>query len=251
MPVKIAKLFKNSWFQSQLEITRLLYIYLATSPDLNSVGVFSPNLEVACLELNCPMDILRHATQRLVDKKYIYVKKFDDIVYFIIPAHFNSLPKSEATITKVNKELKSLPEGLVKFLEEKGITVNSKVKVLEKPSVEEVVKYGLSFGYLINGKDFIDYYEEQSKRYGKKGIWVDSRGKQVRDWKAKLRKIWFKDENKIKTCSDAPKGYESFHVIKEGTVITPEGWRGGKPYHKSISIDILLKREYEQLKRDS
>ena len=38
---------------------------------------------------------------------------------------------------------------------------------------------------------------EQAAKFGKKGVWVDGRGKQVNDWKGKLRKVWFKDERKI------------------------------------------------------
>lgn len=247
MPVKISKLWKDVWFQNQSEITKLLYIYLSTSPDLNSVGVFSPNLEVVCLEVGCQMDDLRQATKKLVDKKYIYVKKFEDTVYFVVPAHFSSVPKSESSVARVQKALSTLPKGLVSFLGSIGITTNSKVKTLIKPTAKEVTEYCISHGHLIKGEDFVNFYEEQSERYGKKGVWVDSRGTQVRDWKAKARRNWFKDENKIKVFKDAPKGFEVFYILVDDKPITPDGWRNGKPWSKSVAVDIELKKEYKKM----
>lgn len=252
MSVKISKLFGDSWFQDQSPITKLLYIYLATNPNLNTVGVLSPNLEVACLEVGCQMDDLRQATRKLVEKRYVYVKEFEGTVYFVIPAHFSSLPKSESSVMKVQKILESLPEDLVLFLKSIGITVNSKVREFKKPTPEEVSQYCLQQGYLVNGKDFVEYYEQQADRYGKKGVWVDNRGKEVKDWKGKVRRVWCREENKLQKQTDAPKGFETFFVVDDsGSILQPDGWRKGLPYHKSLSIDLLLKREYEKRKTDS
>jgi hypothetical protein len=245
MAVKISKLFGDTWFQAQSPITKLLYIYLISNPNLNTVGVLSPNLQVVGLETGFTLDELREATKVLVQKKYLYVEKFDDVVYFIIPSHFSSIPKSESSVMKVQKVLQSLPEGLVTFLKSVGITINSKVREFVKPTPEQVTEYCLSLGYVINGKDFVSYYEGQSDRYGKKGIWVDTRGTQVRDWKAKARRVWCKEENKLKVFKDAPKGFETFFVLGDSDEVQqPDGWRNGKPFHKSIGIDIALKKEY-------
>lgn len=251
MSAKVDKLWKDSWFQTQSSVTKLLYLYLVTNPNLNTVGVFSPNLQVVCIEVGCSLDELRESVKILMDKKLIYVKSYDKVVYFIVPVHFSAIPKAESSVAKVQKVLKTLPEPLVIFLESIGITVNSKVKVLVKPTSQEVTEYGLSLGHLISGDTFIDYYEQQSERYGKKGLWVDGRGTEVRDWKAKLRKIWLKDENKIKGFDDAPKGYEYFHLIENGVPIMPDGWRSGKPWSKNLTTDIMLKREYERRKTSS
>lgn len=251
MSVNISRLWKDTWFQNQHNLTKLLYVYLATNPSISILGVFSLNLDVACIELGCSKDSLRSSAMALVQRKLIYVKEFEKVVYFIISAHFNTIPKSESSVAKVNKELKSLPEGLVAFLESVGISINSKVREFKRPTPEEVVAYSLTLGHLISGDAFISYYDEQSDRYGKKGVWVDGRGTEVRDWKAKLRKIWLKDENKIKTFDDAPKGYESFHIVDNLTLLVPDGWRGGKPWAKSLTTDIILKREYERRKGSS
>lgn len=248
MSVNVAKLWKDPWFQKQGNPTKLLYIYLVTNPNLNMVGVLSINLTVACIEVGISKDTLRECTKVLVSKGLVYVKSYEDVVYFIIPEHFNSIPKSESTVSKVNKIFNSLPEDLTTFLGSIGISVNSKVREFKRPEPEEIRDYSLSLGHLISPDTFINYYEEQSKRYGKKGIWVDARGTEVRDWKAKLRKVWLKDENKIKSFPDAPKGYESFHLLDNGVIITPDGWKNGKPWSKSLTTDIILKREYERRK---
>ncbi len=73
----------------------------------------------------------------------------------------------------------------------------------------------------------------------------------IRDWKSKLKRVWCKDDRKMKAVKGAPKGYEFFHVIKDGKAIYPDSWKDGKPWSKSISTNILLKREYEERKKDS
>ena len=244
MSVNIGKLWKDVWFQKQTNQTKLLYLYLVTHPNLNTVGVLSLNLEVASIELGLTVAEMSFNASKLVKQKLIYVKSYDEIIYFIIPAHFNTIPKSESSVSKVDKVLKSLPEQLVAFLETVGITLNSKVREFIRPTEQEVVEYALSVGHLISGDTFIKYYDDQAARYGKRDIWVDGRGTQVRDWKAKLRKIWCKDENKIKSCPDAPKGYESFHVIENGVLVVPDGWKNGKPFSKNFTSDIILKRAY-------
>jgi len=251
MSVKISRLFKDSRFSNLPDITKLLYIYLSTNPNLNTVGVFSPNLGVVCIEVGCSMEELQESSKLLIKLKYLYVKKFEEVIYFIIPEHFNTIPKSEAVITKVNKTLETLPEALSLFLNSIGINVKAKTKEFVEPTPKEVTELSLSWGYLVDAEKFIGYYKEQSERYGKKGIWVDGRGTQVRDWKAKLKRIWCRDENKIKTFKDAPKGFEGFHIIKDGNVITPDGWKNSKPFSKSFTVDIELKREYEKRKTSS
>ena len=106
MAVKISKLFKDSRFKDLPNITKLLYIYLSTNPDLNTVGVFSPNLEVVCIEVGCDMEELKESSKRLTKLKYIYVKKFDDWKWMIA----TSFKLSE--IDKVEIEQTAIKAGL-------------------------------------------------------------------------------------------------------------------------------------------
>jgi hypothetical protein len=251
MAVKISKLFKDTKFQNLSLKTRLLYIYLSTNPNLNTVGIFSPNPEVIALELKYTMEELRESTTTLIEQKYLYVKQIKGVIYFIIPHHFDTIPKSEASVLKIQKIFSGLPKQLVDFLQSINISITSKVKEFIEPTAEEVVTYSLSMGYSINGDDFINYYKSQAEKFGKVGVWVDGRGKQVNDWKGKLRKVWFKEDRKLVAQKNAPKGYEFFNVVKNGETIQPDGWRNGKPFSKSVALDILLKKEYEKRKTNS
>lgn len=251
MAVKVGKLWSDTKFQSLTDRAKLLYIYLATNPDLNTVGVFSPNLEVVRIELGCTIEELRDSTKTLISLGYIKAKKYEGILYFIVPKHFNTIPKSEASVLKVQKQLSQLPKGLVNYLDTLGIKTTSKVRSFSKPESQEVTDYALSLGYNINGEEFVKYYEDQSERYGKKGVWVDGRGTQVRDWKAKLRRVWCKEEHKLKEIKGAPEGFGSFHIVFEGKTAFPDSWKNGKPHSKNLALDMKLKQEYEERKRNS
>lgn len=247
MGVKIGKLFKDRTFQNMSETTKLLYIYLASDPNLNTVGVCSPNLDVMCLELRTNFTTLRDCTKTLVENRYIYVKEVDKVIYFVVPAHFNTVPKSESSIIKVNQELDALPMELREYLESKGISVSAKIKPFIRPTVTEVEEYAVSCGHLIDGNEFIKFYDEQAERYGKKGVWVDSKGKQVRDWKAKMRRIWFKEDTMIPRFANAPEGFEHFYVRgSKGNIVIPDGWVNGKPYSKNFVADLELKKKYSK-----
>ena len=161
------------------------------------------------------------------------------------------MPKSDTSVLKITKELELLPEGLVTYLAQIGISTQRKVVTFNEPTAEEVMDYSLSQGYQIDAGAFIGFYQAKAIAYGKKGLWVDGRGKQVKDWRAKLRVVWFKDENKLKTVAGAPKGFESFYIDFEGKQVFPESWRNGKPHSKNIAVAKALNRAYEERKGNS
>lgn len=56
------------------------------------------------------------------------------------------------------------------------------------PKLEEVTKYFLQNGYDPNvAKKAFEYYQEAN--------WHDSTGKKIKNWKQKMRGVWFKEEN--------------------------------------------------------
>lgn len=73
--------------------------------------------------------------------------------------------------------------------ESKVNKVNKESKVFTPPSIDEVIKFFDENGY-INGDKAWNYYND--------GEWKDSNGKQVINWKQKMRIVWFKEENKKK-----------------------------------------------------
>jgi len=69
---------------------------------------------------------------------------------------------------------------------------NKNNKKFTAPIVEEVVMYFKQNGYAeAAARRAFEYYNVAD--------WKDSRGAQVKNWKQKMRGVWFKDENKIKT----------------------------------------------------
>lgn len=251
MAVKISKLWSDNKFLCLANNSKLLYIYLATSPNIMTVGAISVNLELVKLQLGLSLEDIRVATTDLKTMGYIQVAKYNDDLYFIVPSHFASVPKSDTTVLKINKELATLPKGLVKLLDKLGINTARKVVEFKEPTPAEVMDYALELGYKVSADDFINFYREKAKKYGKEGLWVDGRGKQVKDWKAKLRIVWCKDENKLKVIDGAPKGFESFYIEFEGNQVFPESWKDGRPHSKNMVVNKALNREYDKRKGNS
>jgi hypothetical protein len=243
MAVKISKLWGNNKFNNLTNNSKLFYIYLITNPSINTVGVLSINLPVAEAQLGLNITDIRISTKELIDNGYLYVKKYDSDVYFIVPAHFNTLAKSDSAILKITKDLEALPVRLRDFLDTLNINTLSKARIFVKPSKKEVLDYCVEQGYIVNADDFINYYQNEADKRGRSDVWINSRGKVVRDWKATLRNVWFKDENKLKASKGAPKGYEYFYVDINGHMVTPDGWKEGKPYSKDfLKSKALLKK---------
>ena len=67
----------------------------------------------------------------------------------------------------------------------------SKSENVKPPTRDEVVKYFIDKGYSQeSGAKAFEYYSIQD--------WKDANGKAVKNWKAKMIAVWFKDENKEK-----------------------------------------------------
>ena len=68
---------------------------------------------------------------------------------------------------------------------------DKKRKKFVPPNINEVIKFFIDNGYTKESaeKAFL-YYSDGNPP------WTDSRGKQVRGWKQKMRGVWFKPENK-------------------------------------------------------
>lgn len=251
MSVNISKLWSNNKFNNLTNNSKLLYIYLVTNPSINSVGVLSINFPVVKAQLGLDIDEIRESSTELIEKNYLYVKKYDSDIYFIIPAHFNTLPKSDSSVLKVTRDLESLPRSLRVFLDNIGISISTKIKVFLKPSKKEVLEYCINQGYNINIDTFMNYYQNEADKRGRSDVWINSKGKVVKDWKATLRNVWFKEENKLKKCKGAPKGYDYFYIDVKGEIITPDGWKNGKPYSKNFIHNKYLIDEWNKISKNS
>lgn len=249
MAVKISKLWGNNKFNNLTNNSKLFYIYLITNPSINTVGVLSINFPVAQAQLGLSIKQIRVSTKELISNGYLYVKQYDSDIYFIVPAHFNTLAKSDSAILKITKDLDTLPDDLRVFLDTLNINTLSKARIFVKPSKKEVLDYSIQQGYKVNADNFINYYQNEADKRGRSDVWINSRGKVVRDWKATLRNVWFKDENKLKECKGAPKGFEYFYVEVNGNSHTPDFWKNGLPQSKDFLISKELKKEYERISK--
>lgn len=91
---------------------------------------------------------------------------------------------NEAVATSVEQVLTSVEQNPTKEKKRKEI------KRIYIPSVDEVISYFAENGYNRDSAiNAFKYYDESD--------WTDSRGAKVRNWKQKMRAVWFKDEYRI------------------------------------------------------
>lgn len=248
MAVKISSLWNKAEFITLTTKAKLLYIYLTNNTSINNVGVFSLDPEISAKTLNMELEEFKVATIELRNLEMIYVKKFGDIIYYVVPSHFSTVAKSEANLNKIRSELKSLPKGLVDYLASIGITTSAKQITFDKPTIEDIRKFSLSKGYNIDAKVFYDYYENASNNRGIKDYWVDSRGARIKNWQMKLQQVWFKDDRKFEVPKDAPEGFELFSVEVNGTAVYPDYWKDGRPMSKDFVTKRELNKEFDKIK---
>lgn len=246
--VDIRKLWNNGAFQKLSKDSKLLYVYLTNNPSLNTVGVVCLNPEMASKTISMDLDSFREATQELVNEKYIYVKAYDGLIYFIIPSHFSTLPSNGGTVEKIKSDMAGMPDELQDYLESIGISAGKKYKTFVKPLPEEIEAYCLSQGHFVDGNEVYDYYERVSKDRKKTEIWVDKNGNQIRDWKMKLKNVWCKPTNKLQKRDKAPKGFEYFFVSLDGKLYFPDTWKDGQPKSEDFTVNRALQSKFNKLK---
>ena len=94
-----------------------------------------------------------------------------------------------------NKQIISETEAKVKQTrskQEANANVNDNVNKNKNvnPSIDDVILYFIENGYGEDlGKKAFNYYSSAN--------WMDSKGKQVKNWKQKMHGVWFKEENKM------------------------------------------------------
>jgi hypothetical protein len=78
-----------------------------------------------------------------------------------------------------------------------NVAVGTKAKVrIQPPTESEVIEFFTANGYRSDiASNAFHYYQSAD--------WRDSRGKQVINWKQKMRGVWFKDEHKAKASTQS------------------------------------------------
>lgn len=239
--VKVGKLWGDANFQFISPLSKLLYCYLISQPSISTLGILVLNTIKVDTDLKLDLgEYLDELLEELKDSGYIdffYVEDRPTVVILVID-HFKSLPKSKSNIRKGIDEGKNSKGKIKELLLEYFTTEDFQdTTSFTPPTAQEVADYALSLGFLVNGKDFVEYYGDND--------WYDKNNKKVRNWKAKCRKVWCRDTNKLKTVEGAPKGFEYFFVeIEEGNRIYPTAWVRGLPTHSNHLYAEYLIEEY-------
>jgi hypothetical protein len=241
----IRKLWRNVNFKGLTPNSRLLYLYITTNPDVNSVGVSI--LEPITLSGVLGVDIneVRTSTMELSKEGFIKCDKVEGKLYFTALDYPLKNPRTQNAVYTREQELKVLPKKVLDRLKARGVTLNPTVKTFEVPTPEEINEFAQVCGYEVDANVVIDYYTNMAEQFNQKGYWVDSRGKKVLNWKAKLKRVWFKEDRKLQACINAPKGYEYFSVDIDGKRFYPDGWADGKPYSKNFLVKKALMNKFK------
>jgi hypothetical protein len=92
----------------------------------------------------------------------------------------------------------TLVKPIVKPLDQPNIKIKIKEKVNSKiPTLQEVINYFLENGYTTeSAKKAFNYYNESLTPNSNQ--WKDGKGNPIKNWKMKMRGVWFTEENKPK-----------------------------------------------------
>ena len=235
--IKIKRLWGDAKFQSLSPDSKLLYIYLATCPQLNTLGVCNLTYDYIMLTTGLDFDVLVKASDELKYEGYIHKFSHIEQTYFYLPRHFMSHPKVERTFEKGREDLAELDEGIrTKMYFAKVLPDLNQYAGYKAPEEKEVAEYAMELGYYFDAKKFIEYYAERG--------WKDAKGRVVKNWKSKVR-YWTRDSTPIPAPPNAPKGFEHFYVLVDGEIVTPTYWSNEVPFYRgSFTLNKKLQEEY-------
>ena len=238
MAVQTSKLWSEPWFMKLKPLSKLIYLYCLTRPGVNTLGLFVSTPQEIIGQLTITMEQFNTYLIALVKDNHLVIKEDEGLYWFWITDYVKGFPKKGARFETGVKQFNKLPYKIQHFIKS-YLPPMMIVNATEPPTPEQVSEYALQMGYLIDGKEFVDYYQNLD--------WKDTRGKKVHNWKTKVRQVWCKKDRKIEPVKGAPEGFEFFHAKHEDRIIFPTKWTGGKPYGKSIIEDQLLQKEFEDL----
>lgn len=247
--MKVEKVWNDSKFLSLSSDGKLTYLYLVTHPAQTELGVLQLNPKLVSAQLDFTMSDFRKMTTLLIEADMITVMSVNKDIYFIINDYYQKSAKTHSSITRLKSKMEAFPEAIQEYLKGK-LNIHLEVKEFVPPTKEDVEKYAKEKGYNVNGTTFIEYYTSMADTLGRTGFY-DKNGKRVVDWRAKLRKVWFRDDNKLKQIDGSPKGFEHFHIIHNKVTFYPTAWTDGLPVHTDFSVTKLLQSKYEEESKGS
>lgn len=238
--VAVGKLWGDAEFALRSPFSKLIYVYLISQPSITALGVVKLQEEKIAFDLKIDLNDVAEALEELETFGFLNVRiKESAYETFIIKAHFDSLPKSAVQMKRAREEGKTSTyrKQLLKIYDKDDFEQKTK---FVPPTPEQVSKYALDLGFLVDGKVFVDYYGDND--------WYNRNGKKVRNWQATCKRVWCREEDRIDFPDNAPKGAERFYITsEEGRIIVAEGWRNGQPTHSNFLYAEQLKEEYAKI----
>ena len=146
------------------------------------------------------------------------VSKRDTIDYTWVLDQYNTRCKSLPKLLVINSKRRTSIRARVKeFSKEKLVDVFKLAEASNFLSGRET-KWRANFDWLINPTNFTKVLEGNYLNKGETSILEEQVG--------------------------APAGYSHFSIDYRGTKIVPTSWKNGRPFHKNLALDILLKKKY-------
>ncbi len=91
----------------------------------------------------------------------------------------------------------AIKESKVKESKVKDKSSKKTKTVFSPPSLSEVIEY-------FKENNFPEILAKKAFNYYETGLWHDSKGVQVRNWKQKMQSVWFKEENRLINIVQTP-----------------------------------------------
>ena len=113
-----------------------------------------------------------------------------------------SIPRWLNDLTTLTKGGKTVDTKVVKQFNPNNNINNNNIyrgNSNKPPSLEDVKEYFTTNGFSVEAAERAYWYYEECRRDNNDRVWKDSRGNTVKNWKQKMRGVWFKPENQIKS----------------------------------------------------
>jgi len=154
------------------------------------LGLSKQQVRTAMAKLESSKEVTRKPTNKY---QLIKLNKWDKLQFI---ENDNTQNNRQVTGKQHSNNTQITPTKEVKeYKEEEEYKEKSMI-----PTQLEVEKYFLDNGYSTDGaKRAFDYYQTSIEGKPRSKYWKDSKGNPVKNWKQKMRAVWFKDEFKTKT----------------------------------------------------
>ena len=152
--------------------------------------------------------------------RHLKEKPKDVVDYDLVKDGFNKFCPSLPKIKTLSSSRKTAIRARLKDYSYKDIISVFKIAESSNFLSGRETKWKASFDWLIKSANFNKAYEGNYLNKGEKST--------------------------LEPDTDAPKGFEYFYVEVGSKQYRPDSWRGGKPHSKLLSVDIMLKRKFDE-----